>query len=268
MSARAAALAAPTRCAPCGPPTRTVRHTPVTVPRRKVRFLLIARDPSRRYQARFSMNRQPRPGREHTLAFWSDQGSSGLAGYPQDTSGHLAGLLQPALPGRGLRTKAALGAGAEPVAELRRHVAERAFLAELERGIHRPVRVVEDFAAHGDQVGLLVAQDLLGLVAVDDETDRHGHDVGMGFDILRQRHLIAVLDFLAEDRGHVGDAARGAVDHVNTLGLEDFREPRTLLRTTAGIVLDRQAHEQRLLDMPVRAYGFRHLGAEEDAVSL
>jgi len=40
-------------------------------------------------------------------------------------------LAQPALPGRGLRAKAAFGAGAEPVAELRRHVAERTFDTEF-----------------------------------------------------------------------------------------------------------------------------------------
>src|SRR3954453_13237026 len=82
---------------------------------------------------------------------------------------HLPRFVEPALPGRRLRAKAALGAGAEPIAELRRHVAERAFDAEFQRRVHRPVRIVEDFAADCDQVGLLVAQYLFGLVAMDDE---------------------------------------------------------------------------------------------------
>src|SRR6476620_8608643 len=71
----------------------------------------------------------------------------------------LIGSLQPVLPGRGAGSEAALGAGAQPVAEWRRNVAKRALDAELERGIHRPVGVVENFTPDGDQIGLLVAQD-------------------------------------------------------------------------------------------------------------
>ena len=77
--------------------------------------------------------------------------------------------MQPVLPGRRLGSKAALGAGAQPIAELRRNVAERAFHAELQRGVHWPVRIVEDLPADGDQIGLPVAQDLFGLIAMDDE---------------------------------------------------------------------------------------------------
>ena len=45
-----------------------------------------------------------------------------------------------------------------------------------------------------------IAQNLLGLVAMNDEPDRHGHDTGVAADIVRQRDLIAVLDFVAKDR--------------------------------------------------------------------
>ena len=127
----------------------------------------------------------------------------------------LFGFLQPVLPGGGPGSEAALGAGAQPIAELRGNVAERPFHAELDRGVHRPIGIVEDFPSHRDQIGLPVTQDLLGLVAMDDEADRHRHDIGMALHIFRQRHLVAVFDFLAEDRRHLGDAAGRAVDDVD-----------------------------------------------------
>src|SRR5207253_5508252 len=57
-----------------------------------------------------------------TTAFWSDQGMRRL-GLLRPYR-RLIGFLQPVLPGRGRSSKATLGAGAEPIAELRRNVAE------------------------------------------------------------------------------------------------------------------------------------------------
>src|SRR5207247_528029 len=142
----------------------------------------------------------------------------------------LFGFLQPVLPGRGPGSKTTLGAGAQPIAELRRNVAEWTLHAELERGVHRPIGIVEDFPPHRDQIGLPVTQDLLGLVAMDDEADRHRHDVGMALHVFRQRHLVAKFDFLAQDRRHLGDAAGRAVDDVDAPRFEDFCQPRALLR--------------------------------------
>src|ERR1700712_132082 len=83
------------------------------------------------------------------MAPQDDGGVCGLRRFPR--------LLQSILPGRGLGAETALGAGAEPIAELRRHVAERSVDTELQGCVHRPVRVVEDLAADRDQVGLLVS---------------------------------------------------------------------------------------------------------------
>src|SRR5260370_1359704 len=60
-------------------------------------------------------------------------------------------LPQPVLPRRRLGPEPAFRPRAQPIAELRRPVAERTFDAEFQRGVHRPVRVVEDLAADRDQ---------------------------------------------------------------------------------------------------------------------
>jgi hypothetical protein len=51
---------------------------------------------------------------------------------------------------------------------LRGNVAKWTLHAEFQRGIHRLIGIVEDFPSHRDQIGLPVAQDLRGLVAMDD----------------------------------------------------------------------------------------------------
>ena len=101
---------------------------------------------------------------------------------------------------------------------------------------------------------------------MNDEPDRHGHDIGVALHIFRQRHLIAVFDFLAQDRRHLGDAAGRAVDDIDALGFEYFCQPRALLRSPAGIVFDRQADEQRFVIGPVRPHRFGDLGDEPHPV--
>ena len=52
------------------------------------------------------------------------------------------------------------------------------------------------------------------------------------------------------------------------LRFEDLRQPRALLRSPAGIVLDRQPDEQRLVVGPVRAHRFGDLGDEAHPVGF
>src|SRR3979411_457714 len=83
-------------------------------------------------------------------------------------SQYLSGFIEAVLPGRGHCAETPFGAGAEPIAELRRYVAERTFNAQFQCSVQRPVRIVETFAPDRDQIGLPVSQDLLGLIAMDD----------------------------------------------------------------------------------------------------
>jgi hypothetical protein len=78
---------------------------------------------------------------------------------------------------------------------------------------------------------------------MDDQADRHGHDVGAAFDIFRQRYLITVLDFLAQDRRDIRDAARRAVDDIDAFGFQDCCKPCALLRPPPRIVFHRQPDE-------------------------
>ena len=83
-----------------------------------------------------------------------------------------------------LHLLAALG---EPVGLRRGHGLELRIDAELLRRVHRPVRIVEKLARERDQVGAAFLQDLLGLVAMHDQPDRHAHDVGIAAQPLRVR---------------------------------------------------------------------------------
>jgi hypothetical protein len=52
------------------------------------------------------------------------------------------------------------------------------------------------------------------------------------------------------------------------LRLDDLRQRDALVRSPAGIVLHREAQEQRLGRGPVRAHAFDHLDREAHAVEL
>src|SRR5258708_22421767 len=52
-----------------------------------------------------------------------------------------------------------------------------------------PVRVVERLAADRNQVGLAALQNLLRMLRVEDQADRHGFDSGFLFDAFRERDL-------------------------------------------------------------------------------
>jgi imidazolonepropionase-like amidohydrolase len=90
------------------------------------------------------------------------------------------------------------------------------------------------------------AASILMAIAAGADTIEHASyldDAGIAAESFRKRHLIAVFDFLAQNRRLVGDAARGAVDDVDAFGLQYSGEPRTLFRSPSGVVFYRQPHE-------------------------
>src|SRR5262245_53231778 len=72
-----------------------------------------------------------------------------------------------------------------PVLRRCRHLA-----AELGGSMPAPARVVEHAAGERDHVGLAGGDDLLGLLGLGDQADRHGGDAGGLLDRLRERHLV------------------------------------------------------------------------------
>src|SRR5690606_9305611 len=73
---------------------------------------------------------------------------------PYSHPGSSGAFFETRLPGRGLAAEVAPRTLVEPVAELHRHLPEGRVEAHLVGSIHRPVRIVEDLAAHTDEIGL------------------------------------------------------------------------------------------------------------------
>src|SRR5215468_9691507 len=63
--------------------------------------------------------------------------------------------------------------------------------AEFGGGMPTPTRGVEHAAGKRDHVGLAGGDDLLGLLRLGNQADRHGGDAGGLLDRLRERHLVA-----------------------------------------------------------------------------
>src|SRR5690606_22025382 len=80
----------------------------------------------------------------------------------------------------------------EPPAVVGRHQPEVILDAELARGVHRPVRVVERLARERHEVRAPFLQDLLGLAGMDDHAHRHGLPAGFRPEPLGIRHPVAV----------------------------------------------------------------------------
>jgi hypothetical protein len=51
--------------------------------------------------------------------------------------------------------------------------------------------IIEDFPASHDQICLIFAQYLSGVVAVEGQSYRHGHDIGAASHLFQRRRLIA-----------------------------------------------------------------------------
>ena len=108
-------------------------------------------------------------------------------------------------------------------------------------------------------------QDAFGLLGMHDQPHCHGLDVRFALELVGVRHLVAVADRRARQRTGQHTAA-GAVDHVDTLGLQDAGQRDAALRVPARAIVDRQAHEQRLVSGPVGARALGHLDREAHAV--
>ena len=62
---------------------------------------------------------------------------------------------------------------------LRRRLHRR---AKMRGRVPGPARVLEDRAGDGDQVGIAVVQDRLGMLELGDQAHRHNRDLDCGFD--------------------------------------------------------------------------------------
>src|SRR6185437_1288170 len=84
-------------------------------------------------------------------------------------------------------------------------------LLELVCGVERPVGVAQELAGKEDEVGLVVADDLVGLDWPGDHPDRACGQLGLAVNDLRVRHLVA-----GADRNLLGRvvASAGDVDQV------------------------------------------------------
>src|SRR3977135_4611773 len=101
-----------------------VREAPAAAPRTKTKFLRIIHEPC-----------------GYRLPPATARISRDRAANSQD----LSGIIKAVLPCRGLCAETPLGPGAEPIAELRGTIAEWPLPAEFQRGVHRPVRIVEGY---------------------------------------------------------------------------------------------------------------------------
>src|SRR6516164_9003230 len=89
------------------------------------------------------------------------------SGSSQYLSGFFKADIQACLPGGRPGTKAAFGAGAEPITELWWDITEGSLNAQFQGSIHRPVRIVEDFPSDRDQAEQIQREGQADLIAVD-----------------------------------------------------------------------------------------------------
>ncbi len=94
------------------------------------------------------------------------------------SSQYLSGFIEAVLPGRGLGAETALGAAAEPIAELRRNITERQLDAQLQRG-HREFSGIHQTPVGGEVLHgrILVHRRHHDAVAQLDASDRQHPDI-------------------------------------------------------------------------------------------
>src|SRR3984957_130874 len=97
----------------------------------------------------------------------------------------------------------------------------RGNLPEFLRGMQRPIGVAQHFAGEQHDIGLLVADDLIGLSRRGDHADRRGGDIGFAANPPGERRLISgshwnlrLLDI----------AARRAIDQIDPQGEQKARK--------------------------------------------
>ena len=93
------------------------------------------------------------------------------------------------------------------------------------------------------------------MLVMHDQADSHGLDAGLLAQGLGKGHLIAVADRRAAHRPRK-NATGAAVDHIDADRLELASEHDAVVRAPAGIIIHRQAHEDRQVGRPVGAHAF------------
>ena len=108
--------------------------------------------------------------------------------------------------------------------------------------MERPVGIAQHLAREQNQIGLAVADDLVGLGGAGDHADGGGRNFGLAADPRRERNLIARAD---RDLRLLDIAARGAVDRIDAEPLQLPRERDRLLEVPAafGPIGRGNAHE-------------------------
>src|SRR5580698_190649 len=142
----------------------------------------------------------------------------------------------------------------QPPAELRRPILETGVEPEVVLPVQGNVGVELRLPADRDQIGLPVLQDGFGLFRLQDDPDRHGGHPGLLTDALGKRHLETEAARHLRRRGRAGNAARGAVDHVDATRLQLAGEHDRVVHIPS---LDRAVDRR---DTGEQRHGVRHLG--------
>ena len=99
--------------------------------------------------------------------------------------------------------------------------------------------------------------------------DRHTHDPTFSLKLLRIGHLVIVAGaHVLADHGTAHHTAGAAVDDVHAHRADALCKTDTLFRSPTRIVLDGQAHEERLIGRPVSTNGFYNFRSEPHPVLL
>ena len=89
--------------------------------------------------------------------------------------------------------------------------------AQLVGRTQRPVRIAQCGAANFHGIGFAMGQNLGRLLRLGDKTHRGHRNIGLGLDLLGERHLIVRLD---RNRHSRHDAAGGYVHHIDAMLLQ------------------------------------------------
>ena len=117
-------------------------------------------------------------------------------------------------------------------------------LPEFLRGVQRPVGVAQHLAREQHDIGLIVADDLVGLSRRGDHADRGGGDIRLTPNPLGERRLISGSD---RDLRLLDIAARRAIDHIDAKSEQKPRELDRLVDVPSAFnpIGRRDSHEQR-----------------------
>ena len=135
-------------------------------------------------------------------------------------------------------------------------------------GMSRPERVVERLAPNCDQISAVLLQDLLGVLGLDDEPDRHCGDAGLVPDALGVWHLVAGGERLSGGRRRARrHPAGGAVDDIDAAVAQRRGERHGVLKLPPHGVRRRDPEEERQVLRPSGPHRFGELEGKPHAVA-